>query len=289
MSQAARTLAILVVSIVAFVPSPYTAAQVAGPSFEVASVKRSDPSTPGQSMPMRLPMALPGGRWFAQNVYFRMILQAAYPDYTHHTRIVGGPSWIGSQRFDIDARAYGDPAREQLLLMVRNLLAERFSLEMHTEVRPVDVYALVRVRADGRVGPGLQPPVPCQPGTAEHGGGPAHRPKPGELPPCGIWTVSDNGIRTTLAGDAPLSKLLVGLQAALFDRPLLDRTGLEGTFSIRLEVGESASLQAGAQAPVSPATQLFTALREQLWLAVEPRREPMEVLVIDNVETPSEN
>lgn len=166
MSQVARTLAILVISIVAFGTSPYIAAQVPGPSFEVASVKRSDPTPPGQSMRIRLPMAQPGGRWFAQNVVFRQILQAAYPEFTHHTRIVGGPSWINSQKFDIDARADGEPAREQLLLMVHNLLAERFNLKVHTEIRPVDVYALVRVRADGRVGPGLSPPVACQHGMA---------------------------------------------------------------------------------------------------------------------------
>ena len=219
---------------------------------------------------------------------FRIILQAAYPEYSHHTRIVGGPSWIDSELFDIDARASGEPSYDQIRLMVRRLLAERFNLKVHTETRPVEVYALVRLRPDGRLGPGLRPPVPCGPGDAEHGLSADRAPQPGGLPPCGVRATSDKGIRSYRAGGAPLSGLLPLLQARLFDRPLIDATDLTETFSIQLEIDESAGALTAVQPAVS-GTQLFTALREQLGLAVEARRERLEVLVIDNVEMPSAN
>ena len=169
--------------------------------------------------------------------------------------------------------------------MVRTLLAERFNLKVHTETRPVDAYVLVRHRADGRLGPGLRPPVPCRRGDGTTGVFADRAPQQGELPPCGVWAATENGIRRTRAGDIPLAGLLPLLQAALFDRPLIDRTELTQRFSIQLEVDATPTLQAGPSA----GTQIFTAVREQLGLLVEPRREPLEVLVIDNVQMPSAN
>lgn len=289
MRHAVRAAAVAASLTLALVPSTRMKAQVTGPSFEVASVKRSDPTPPGQRRVSRLPLPQPGGRWIAQNMVFRIILQAAYPEYAHHTRIVRGPSWIDSELFDIDARASGEPSYGQIRLMVRRLLAERFNLKVHTETRPVDVYALVRLRADGRLGPGLRPPVRCRAGDGEHGASTDRASQPGELPSCGIRTVRDNGILRTLAADVPFAALLPGLGAALFDRPLIDRTGLTERFSIQLEVDATPSLQTGAQPGTSGGTQLFTAVREQLGLAVEARREPLEVLVIDDVQMPSAN
>jgi uncharacterized protein (TIGR03435 family) len=202
---------------------------------------------------------------------------------------VGGPSWIDSELFDIDARATGEPSYDQIRLMVRRLLAERFNLKVHQETRPVDVYALVRLRPDGRLGPGLRPPVRCRSGDGEHGVSADRASQPGELPPCGIRTVTESGLLRMLAADVPFSALLPSLRAALFDRPVIDRTGLTERFSIQLEVDATPGLQTGAPPVTSVGTQLFTAIREQLGLAVEPRQEPMDVLVIDNVQMPSPN
>jgi uncharacterized protein (TIGR03435 family) len=287
MRQLARTLAAGAALSLALVATSHTQAQVTSPSFEVASVKRSNPAPVGQRTTTRLPLPMPGGRWMAQNVSLRLILQAAYPAFSHHTRIIG-PSWIDSERFDIDARTNAEPSSDQLLLMVRTLLAQRFSLKVHTETRPVAAYVLVRLRPDGRLGPGLRPPVPCRAGDGTTGFFADRVPRPGELPPCGVWTVTENGIRRTQAGDVPLRGLLPLLGAALFDRPLIDRTELTERFSIQLEVDVTPAPQAGVQ-PASTGTQLFTAVREQLGLAVEARREPLEVLVIDNVQLPSAN
>lgn len=287
MTQGVCTLALAALLTLALLPSTRMEAQVTGPSFDVASVKRSSPTPVGQRMSVRLPLPQPGGRWTAQNVVFRMILQAAYPEYSFK-RIVGGPSWIDSELFDIDARAIGEPSSDQIVLMVRRLLAERFNLKVHTETRPVDAYVLVRLRDDGRLGPGLRPPVPCRRGDGTTGMFADRAPQPGEFPPCGVWTTTDKGIRGYRAGDVPLAGLLALLRAALFDRPLIDRTELTERFSIQLEV-DATSPQTGAQPAGGSGTQLFTAVREQLGLALEARREPLEVLVIDNVQMPSAN
>lgn len=100
----------------------------------------------------------PGGQWTSQNATFVTLMRVAYPDFRLPGQIVGGPGWTTSDRFDINARAEGNPAPDVMNAMLRQLLADRFSLKVHTESREVDVYALVLARADGRLGPGLRKP-----------------------------------------------------------------------------------------------------------------------------------
>jgi uncharacterized protein (TIGR03435 family) len=121
----------------------------AAPGFEVASVK---PNTSGARASST--HTLPGGRVTATNVTVRQLILGAYG--LRGLQLTGGPSWIDSDRFDIDARAPENTPPEQVFPLVRALLADRFKLVVHTETREQPIYALVLARADKKLGPQLK-------------------------------------------------------------------------------------------------------------------------------------
>jgi len=259
------------------------------PTFEVASVKRN---TSGDS---RAPMRTqPGGRFVATNVLLKFLIAAAFgmpdPPSLIDARILGGPEWIGSERYDINAKANIEfrpspdgPARE-LLLMIRSLLEERFKLKAHRETRELPIYELVLARADRRLGPEMRKPAAdCDAAIAA--GIPPPR-QPGEPPPCGLM----GGPARTIAGGATMAQLAANLSVRL-ERLVVDKTGLTGRFAFNLawtpDRMPTAEPPAGVL-PVDPnGPSLFTALQEQLGLKLEPARGPVDVLVIDRVEHPA--
>src|SRR5688572_459382 len=117
-------------------PSPDTGA----PAFEVASVKRNNTGAPGGSFVM------PPGRFTATNIPLRVLITNAYQ--LSFFQVVGGPDWVGTDRFDIAAKAPDDAPPEQTRAMVRTLLRDRFKLAVHMETRDTPIYALVKARAD---------------------------------------------------------------------------------------------------------------------------------------------
>ena len=117
-------------------------------SFEVASIRRNSSGDMRASI-----QALPGG-YRAVNAPLRLLIRDAYA--LQGFQLVGGPSWLDSERFDILAKAEGNPTPEQERLMLRTLLAERFALSAHTEARELPLYEMVMVRVDGRPGPRLR-------------------------------------------------------------------------------------------------------------------------------------
>src|SRR5687767_14706125 len=124
-------------------------------SFEVASIKPSNPNPTG---PLgAIPLVLPAlGRLSAQNVTLRLLVIAAYQKQPYE--VLGGPSWQNKDKFDINARAEDAAATpDQLLEMLKTLLADRFKLKLHTETREVPQYALVLARNDRRLGPKMKP------------------------------------------------------------------------------------------------------------------------------------
>ena len=227
-----------------------------------------------------------------------MLVRSAFPDFRLPGQIVGGPAWINTDRFDINAKAEGNPPADGLNAMLRQLLADRFALKVHTEQREVDVYTLVLARADGRLGPGLRKPaVDCQAredarkrdaaaGVPPSQSVPPGPPKPGERPECGMMSSSMNGVLRLATGGTPISAIGTIVQTTV-GRPVLDRTGLTGRFDIDLQFAGTGPL-VNADTPDAPAS-VFTAVQEQLGLKLEPRKERMEVLVIDSVERPTEN
>jgi len=274
---------------------PYLVAQspAAGASkaaaFEVASVK------PNNSGDGRVAiMAQPGGRISMTNVTLRLMIRNAYR--VQDSQIAGGPDWLNTARFDVTAKADGNPPADETQLMMRALLAERFKLATHNESRELPVYALVPARTDARPGPQLKKSeADCGAGRGSAPPAAAVPLAPGQVPSCGV-VVGFGSIRARGTTLAALSSTLAGSAG----RVVVDRTGFTDRFDIDLtwtpDQIPQAQTGAGAQplvvngATVDPnGPSLFTALQEQLGLKLESTKGPVDVLVIDRAEKPSED
>jgi uncharacterized protein (TIGR03435 family) len=293
---AAGVSAIVVVS---FSSIPGLAAQAGDPVFEVASVK------PNKSGDNRIGIGFqPGGRFRATNVPLRELISAAYgtPQPLPAFQILGGPKWIESDRFDIVAKAAGDPqpgpngAPPEMFLMLRNLLAERFQLTVHRETKEVPIYTLVMARGDGKLGPQMHASATdcAAVMSAMRGrGGPPAPPAPGERMPCSLRMFPGS-----LAGGASTIAQLANVLARFVSRTVVDQTGLAGAFDFDLHWTPDQMPQARGDpppgAPPLPAIDpngpsIFTAVQEQLGLKLESTTGPVDVLVIDRVEHPTED
>ena len=264
------------------------------PAFDVASVKQSAPPTGGPMFVTYGPRA--GGQWLSQNAPFLMILRSAYPDFSLPGQIAGGPEWVNTARFDIDARTSLSLQPDAMVEMLKNLLKDRFKLRVHVEPREIDVYALVLARSDSRLGPGLRKPVrdceaveSARKKAAAAGAPPAQAapPKPGERPECGVLSSAMNGVARLATGGTPLSVIPSVIQSTV-GRPVIDRTGLTGRWDVDLEYSITTTPSTAADQANAP-TSVFTALQEQLGLRLESQKEKLEVLVIDQIELPTPN
>jgi uncharacterized protein (TIGR03435 family) len=261
-------------------------AQTPPVTFEVASVK----AALDDGLGMNPGRSWPGGRWAAKQTTLYLLLRIAYPEYRVPGLIVGGPEWMRERTFDIEAKAQiANPSNEEYALMLRQLLGDRFKLKIRVEQRPVDVYALVIARDDGRLGPRLRPAsATC---VAEYESG---RLKPQVVPPLVLGEKPRACMATTQEAGALLRTsgtwsfaATVGMLQLMVDRKVIDRTGLTGFQEVDFEYDPRSTrpLDSAADLGVS----MFTALQEQLGLKLEPRREPTAVLVVDSAEMPSEN
>jgi uncharacterized protein (TIGR03435 family) len=239
------------------------------PRFDVASIK---PSGEQRMMYVR---PMPGGRLIA-SAPLRLIVMNAYG--MQYSQIVGAPDWLSSERFSIDAKAEGNPTREQVMLMLQTLLEERFQLKAHRESRELPIYALVAAKN----GPKLPAPKEGACASPDASGRPDST-----LPPCGQVRISMSPAGVVMEGGrAPMSELARVLAIPL-DRPVVNRTGLAGLFDIHLQFtddGHGATPPADAVNP-----SIFTALQEQLGLKLESTKGPIDVLVIDRVARPTAN
>jgi uncharacterized protein (TIGR03435 family) len=196
------------------------------PAFDAASVK---PNTSGERNYTNTFLA--GGRYVAINATARWIVELAYQPMLRQ-QIVGGPEWMSGERFDVVARAEGNPSVDMLRLMLQRLLVDRFQLRAHTEARNTQVYALVPARADWRPGPQLTPgSVDC---SAHRSAEPPPDSEPRTIPSpdCAFVTFTtnfvDRGIqlRQTAKG-ITIDQLAAQLSAlAPIGRIVVDRTGL---------------------------------------------------------------
>jgi uncharacterized protein (TIGR03435 family) len=258
------------------------------PAFEAASIK---PNKSGSPLLRMIPQ--PGGRFEATNVTLGMLIRNAYqmPMF----RIFGGPNWIESDRFDVEANAAGNPAPEQKRLMLQRLLGERFKLRVHTETREQPVFDLVATRRDGRLGPQLRrtqfdcSSVPLvTPGSPPSSGTPRCGyigPAPGTVMSSGHVSMAFRGITMEA-----FARFLGGAVR----RTVSDRTGLNGYFD-----GEFDSTIEFPPPPPPPGIPdpfdrqnfptIFTVLQEELGLKLDSTRGPVDVLVIDSAQRPSEN
>lgn len=273
------------------------------PTFEVASVKSNKN---GPTSPMMIRM-LPT-RVDTTNMPIRVLLQQAYrlPNY----QMQGGPAWIDSDRFDIAAKPPDGSQPDQLPLMIRALLIERFKLVAHRETKESPIYTLVMARSDGRLGPKLNKTTDdCDAIMAERrasararGPGPVPftPPDPNERPVCTIRTTTAPGTQGApfvlryRAGGQTIESLARSLSGYV-NRVVLDRTGLSGLYDYELEYSPMRTLNTapvavppGATAPAAPIDDgptVFDAVTK-LGLKLESTRGPVEYLVIDSVEHP---
>lgn len=310
MQRTALVVVFVIVSAVAPIARQSPASQ-----FEVASVK---PSNPNPSGPLgAIPLVLPpvGGRFTATNVPLRVLVRVAFG--VQDFQIVGGPSWQMERRFDIVAKTEDTAATmEAVLPMLKALLAERFQLQTHTEMRDMAVSALAVARGDGTLGPDLKASTAdCASQTDQaqklaeafaKGGAAAAAallPRDGRAIPCSVGPLlpapgagpMSYGLRGNGVPIAALTRLLTGFTG----RMVIDKTGLTGLYDwelrfdpevmMQMAVRSGVNLPPGITLPPSDSPSLLTALREQLGLKVDSERGPVEVVVIDRAELPTPN
>jgi uncharacterized protein (TIGR03435 family) len=252
-----------------------------GRTFEVASIKRNTSTGSGRSVGSRA-----GGRFVMVNGPVATLVRSAYPSDT--SELIGAPDWIQSERYDVNAKAEGNPARDEMQAMLRALLADRFKLAMHYETREQPVYALMLSRSDGRLGAEIRrSALDCEAvAAANRIGRPLDVPLPANgAPACGMSA----GGGTLRIGGMPL-RSLAGSIAGATGRVIVDKTGLEGNYEVTLRYAtQPAALTAPNAAGVNDPPSIFTALREQLGLKLEPDRAPLQMIVIDHIERPTED
>jgi len=252
------------------------------PAFEVASIRPSR-DTEG----IREFQIQPGGRLVIAGMSLKDLVRRAYlaSDIAQdESRIIGGPNWINSERFDILAKAEGDlgfdsegrPVR--LLAMLRTLIESRFNVKVHAESREMQVYDLVVDARDGQSRSGLrQSALDCP--VFQQG---IPRPPPDPVRWCGFRAgLTDNVVRVAAQGVtmAEAASNLAGLRSVA--RPVRDKTGLTGRFDFQFDYAPALTQAAEQNATV------FTAIRERLGLKLQPVKGPVDIIVVDSAERPS--
>ena len=221
--------------------------------FEVAVIHpHTAPADSGASFEL-----FPGGRIKIVNEPVKLLIRTAF--HVPNPQIAGDPSWVETDPYDIEAKT-GRPEKptpDQLGPMLQNLLAERFRFQFHRETRELSVLALVVTK-----------------------GGPKMKPKQEDETP-GMNTHAGHGVSQLIATGSTMD-LFAAYVGNRLGRIVIDKTGLTGSYDFTLE-------WAPEQGSDSPAPSLVTALQEQLGLRLESRKSPMEVLVIDRIERPSDN
>jgi uncharacterized protein (TIGR03435 family) len=238
-------------------------------AFEVATIKPADPNSQGRYIRMQS-----FNRFYAKGFTLQALVAAAYS--LNPRAISGGSAWTDSDRYDILASTPGDvqPNLDQQMAMLRKLLADRFQLAFHREQKEFPVYALTVAKGGPKLKLSTAPP--------------------GALPELinTIFPDEKGGVHVLLpARNATIAQLAAMMQRTVLDRPVVDNAGLSGPFDFDLEWTPDDSQFSGTLPLSVESTKpsLFSAMQEQLGLRLEATRGPIEALVIDRVERPSEN
>jgi uncharacterized protein (TIGR03435 family) len=273
------------VLVVAWAIRPFDVAAALGQArtdaFEVASVK-SNPNDVAESISLQ-----PNGGVRFTGFRLRTLITIAYgsPRLQRFDQFIGGPSWLGVDRFDIVAKAEGDISADaqgrrsdRLPAMLRTLLTDRFRLRVHDETREMPAFALRLARKDGTRGPQLrESTIECPRFVT---GMPLPQPDPDRW--CGIRAVGG----TIVGRGVPATGIAGNLSGyPEVDRVVIDRTGLTGRYDFQIDYAPAV---AGApDAAPNGGPSLFTALTEQLGLSLQPEKAVLPVIVIDHVERPT--
>jgi uncharacterized protein (TIGR03435 family) len=292
-------------------PPPTSPAQASSPAtatFEVASIKRNKDeegrraeilqTNPNAAIPPGRAQTLRGGGFLGRGMTVRELIRDAY-GYRNRSAadVVDGPGWIDSERYDVQAKAgFEFPGSTALGLppsaeaALRALLAERMNLRVRTESRTKRVYEMVMARGDRNPGPNLTPAKgDCRSFYTREAITPLSAPTPtptaGDEPkpvrPC-VMAVSLAGVFAENLTMEEWARFLAAFPQV--NTTVIDRTGMTGAFDFKLN-GEPN--EPGAATGLLPALQ--PVLESQLGLRLRPAQAPVEVLVIDRVERPTEN
>lgn len=234
-------------------------AQPKAPAFEAASIKPSKATDNGSGWHTR------PGYLVINNQTLKGLVAIAYsvPD----GRVSGGPKWIEFDRFNVEARAEGPAKEPELLLMLRSMLAERFQLAVHPDTRSAPGFALTLAKNGLKIHPDE---TEVQPG----------------------WNSSQGSQGKIVAQRISMAKVADSLTRML-GTPVVDATNTKGLFTFTLEWTPETARPAAApdsvlpDAPAGPS--LFTVLQQQLGVKLESEKLPVEVVVIDKAEKPTEN
>jgi uncharacterized protein (TIGR03435 family) len=252
--------------------------QAAAKTFEVASVK------PNRSGSTQTTIEVQPTMLRLLNLQLRPIIQLAW-DINTPSRLAGIPDWAEAERFDIIARADSIGSREAMRPMLQALLAERFKLAAHLEMRQRPIYALVRSRRDGALGAGLRV------STVTCAGRGAPPPSDGAPPavPCGP---RPGGAGRLILIGTPMQQF-GAILSIMVGRPVVDMTGLTERYDLEITFTPDRPVPSpdGAPTPATPESgpSLFTALQEQLGLKLQPETEAVEMLAVEHIERPTEN
>jgi uncharacterized protein (TIGR03435 family) len=275
------------------------------PEFEVASV-RQNKSNSEASMNVDPTFSdgpiSTGGLYMAKNIKLIQYIAFAYRLTQSQLQSVESQvSWTTERKFDIEARAEGNPTKAQYRLMMQTLLADRFKLKIHYETRQVPVYALILAKS-GKLGPQLRLHRPDDPVCATDSPAPApgsaHNPEvdAGGFPnACG----GPRGMRPSGPGrmkaggrDVPMARFAVIMGGVgVVDRPMVDETGLKGTVDYSLEWRQVAGNVGfgGNFDPDESAPTFEEALRDQLGIKMVSQKGPVDFFIVDHIESPSAN
>ena len=245
-------------------PPPKPMDPAANPTFDVATIKPIRPNSQGRMF------RLQGSQVATYNTSLSNLISFAYD--VHERQIIGGPAWMESDKFDITGKpdVPGQPNLAQMKIMMQKLLVERFQLKFHRDKKELSVYTIVI------------PPKGAHKLTVSQSGGS----NPGLMfPRLGMLP----------ARNATMAEFAQVMQGAVLDRPVVDKTGLEGRFDFTLnwtpdefQFGSLGGVTPG-QIPDTGSPNIFKAFQEQLGLKLEAAKAPAEVLVIDRSGKASEN
>jgi bla regulator protein blaR1 len=276
-------------------------------SYEVASIR---PGDPGKFIPPTIDLSIedtpitPGGAFiadFSLPIYIEFAYKILLTREQEQAMVAHLPKWVGAQPFVIEGKApKADVTKDQMRLMMQSLLADRFKLAVHFETNDRPVLALVLTQL-GTPGPRLRPHSQGLACNAKWTAPPDRTSPsvlPGEfVPSCGIFQAINVADHTILFGarNVTLQAIATNLATlppvAEFGRPVVNRTGLAGTydFSVNWLPDRSASASGAGEPPDAQGPSFLEALKEQLGLKLKPTRAAVRTLVIDHVEEPSPN
>jgi uncharacterized protein (TIGR03435 family) len=256
----------------------------ARPEFEVASVKFNRNCVGDQQYEKLSP-----GRVSVTCIALGNLIQAAYGRFADgvsskpkRLRLFNAPDWTGSDKYDILAKASGEAPMEQMFgPMLQSLLEDRFKLKVHYDIRELPVYAMTVAKGGLKIQPSKA--GSCIPLDLNH----ANQPSPNF---CGRLILRPDGTRRVDdAYGMSMTDIAVRLLSNRLDRPVIDRTGIPGMFDAHLEFSMDVPVSDPAEPAGAGGPSIFTAVQEQLGLKLSPANGPVEVLVIDHAEKPSEN